>query len=262
MKHRQRVFCKPLRKENWTNKLLSTAVCLFVAGQAAAATIYEAGIDDLGRAYTTHTLDMFTDPVYEEGWGLYRGSGSQSAIDGVLTVKAPSYYEIVAPSSIWEGTVSNLGGWVIETRMSRDSSSIGTPGIWVNDGANLFFALFDPEGLRLTDAFSGGVALVDTSAFHTYRFEGVGDTLNVIVDGSLARSYLSSKPSGGSFTLMFGDLNDTPTGNSISNWDYFSVTTFAPPVPEADTYAMMLAGLGLVGFMARRRNEGKCSIGW
>ena len=26
------------------------------------------------------------------------------------------------------------------------------------------------------------------------------------------------------------------------------------PVPEAETYAMMLAGLGLVGFMARRRN--------
>lgn len=30
------------------------------------------------------------------------------------------------------------------------------------------------------------------------------------------------------------------------------VATLAP-VPEADTYAMMLAGLGLVGFMARRR---------
>jgi hypothetical protein len=27
----------------------------------------------------------------------------------------------------------------------------------------------------------------------------------------------------------------------------------AAPVPEAETYAMMLAGLGLVGFMARRR---------
>jgi hypothetical protein len=27
------------------------------------------------------------------------------------------------------------------------------------------------------------------------------------------------------------------------------------PVPEAETYAMMLAGLGLVGFMARRRKQ-------
>ena len=29
----------------------------------------------------------------------------------------------------------------------------------------------------------------------------------------------------------------------------------AAPVPEADTYAMMLAGLGLVGFAVRRRSK-------
>jgi len=29
--------------------------------------------------------------------------------------------------------------------------------------------------------------------------------------------------------------------------------TYAAPIPEAETYALMLAGLGLVGFMARRR---------
>lgn len=32
-----------------------------------------------------------------------------------------------------------------------------------------------------------------------------------------------------------------------------SISATALPVPEADTYAMLLAGLGLVGFMARRR---------
>lgn len=31
------------------------------------------------------------------------------------------------------------------------------------------------------------------------------------------------------------------------------LTSFAAPVPEADTWAMLLAGLGLLGFMARRR---------
>jgi len=28
------------------------------------------------------------------------------------------------------------------------------------------------------------------------------------------------------------------------------------PVPEPETYAMFLAGLGLIGFIARRRNQG------
>ncbi|HZV67872.1 MAG TPA: FxDxF family PEP-CTERM protein, partial [Telluria sp.] len=28
------------------------------------------------------------------------------------------------------------------------------------------------------------------------------------------------------------------------------------PVPEPETYGMMLAGLGVLGFLARRRNDG------
>ena len=34
-----------------------------------------------------------------------------------------------------------------------------------------------------------------------------------------------------------------------------AVTNLAAPVPETETYAMMLAGLGLVGFMAHRRRK-------
>lgn len=36
-------------------------------------------------------------------------------------------------------------------------------------------------------------------------------------------------------------------------WRFDMVTVHAAPVPEPETYALMLAGLGLVGFMARRR---------
>ena len=34
-------------------------------------------------------------------------------------------------------------------------------------------------------------------------------------------------------------------------WATFAAT----PVPEPETYAMILAGLGLMGFMARRRKQ-------
>lgn len=33
------------------------------------------------------------------------------------------------------------------------------------------------------------------------------------------------------------------------------VDVVAPPIPEPETYAMLLAGLGLLGFMARRKNN-------
>ncbi len=38
--------------------------------------------------------------------------------------------------------------------------------------------------------------------------------------------------------------------------DGVSISVTAQPIPEAHTYAMLLAGLGLVGFMARRRASG------
>jgi hypothetical protein len=67
--------------------------------------------------------------------------------------------------------------------------------------------------------------------------------------------------------------------NNWGNTTYFNVTTgtgpliasvsftasqnafetdnhaFLSPIPEPETYAMMLAGLGLLGFMARRRKQ-------
>lgn len=38
-------------------------------------------------------------------------------------------------------------------------------------------------------------------------------------------------------------------------WRFDMVTVQAAPVPEPEAYALMLAGLGLVGFMARRRHR-------
>lgn len=44
-------------------------------------------------------------------------------------------------------------------------------------------------------------------------------------------------------------------GNAGNGWSHSSIYT-AAPVPEPETYALMLAGLGLVGFAVRRRKLG------
>ncbi|NDP48708.1 MAG: PEP-CTERM sorting domain-containing protein [Sulfuriferula multivorans] len=62
----------------------------------------------------------------------------------------------------------------------------------------------------------------------------------------------------GSVSLEISNLLDTSgfSGSASIYKDFIGLsafTTTVSPVPEANTYAMMLAGLGLVGFMARRR---------
>jgi hypothetical protein len=67
--------------------------------------------------------------------------------------------------------------------------------------------------------------------------------------------YATDSASGATFNSYF-DLfdGDDANWNSISGeWTGYTVT--AVPVPEASTYAMMLAGLGLVGFMGARKKS-------
>ena len=54
----------------------------------------------------------------------------------------------------------------------------------------------------------------------------------------------------GTFQYLLG-FNDSFTGDA--DYDDFVVGVNFSPVPEPETYAMLLAGLGLIGYSARRR---------
>ncbi|MDP2028030.1 MAG: PEP-CTERM sorting domain-containing protein [Thiobacillus sp.] len=63
--------------------------------------------------------------------------------------------------------------------------------------------------------------------------------------------------------LFYWDLASTPTSYTFGlataaphmSFAQVAVDIAAAPVPEPETYAMLLAGLGLVGWQARRRNK-------
>jgi hypothetical protein len=99
-----------------------------------------------------------------------------------------------------------------------------------------------------------------------------GHTLSVSINGETWASALGAESRGGDVlaggqadlrhTLSWGGISNLSDENgqaisgftaisASSGYDY--VNAFPAAVPEADTYAMMLAGLGLVGFAARRR---------
>ncbi|SEL62758.1 FxDxF family PEP-CTERM protein [Nitrosovibrio tenuis] len=111
-----------------------------------------------------------------------------------------------------------------------------------------------------TDSHSNFSPLLSTPSFGDINVHGLGLNLISNVNRSLVDSVLlpdsnsfvtSSEVETTLFELAFSGpgLND----NFTLSGQLTSFTT--SPVPEPETYAMLLAGLGLVGFIARRRKQ-------
>ncbi len=103
----------------------------------------------------------------------------------------------------------------------------------------------------------------DTALRPGYR---LGQTVQVALDGHLLGTVASLTPTwttttfsaanigGGTHTLSFSGMADGATYVDTSAF-LDNVRMTVTPVPEPETYAMMLAGLGLLGFMARRKKS-------
>ena len=93
-----------------------------------------------------------------------------------------------------------------------------------------------------------------------FLFVSFVDNANEEVNASsLSFTFLNNgnnAPSPYTLTLdapTFSTSAPTRVGGSGATFGAFSSATIASPVPEPETYALMLAGLGLVGWAARRR---------
>ena len=119
--------------------------------------------------------------------------------------------------------------------------STGTPGPGCMANGDLWTVLvgYDGGSNKLTVSVQDGNAtpdlLIDTTSF---------DIASII--GS-ANAYVG-------FT---GSTGSAWANEDIKDWQFANTTELSSPspVPEPETYAMLLAGLGLLGFMARRRKQ-------
>ena len=136
-----------------------------------------------------------------------------------------------------------------------------------------------PLGLGMTDPYSvisiGGAATLSFStAVNAFSFTwgspDDGNSLDIATTNFGTTTYTGSQ-----FKTLGGLVGDgmnantrlftiTGTGGTLINSITFKSSNIAfevatAPIPEPETYALMLAGLGAVGFMARRRRAAQAS---
>ena len=150
-----------------------------------------------------------------------------------------------------------------------------------DNGSQYVVAPLGPESTSLTMSKTGG-GLFDLSSFDgagTFNF-GEGSTFipnQIDVTGVLAgggtvyQAFQIDKSTGSNGSLNFTSyafsssftnlvsVRFSSSGSDQPDYNGFSVdninATAVTAVPEAQTYAMLLAGLGMMGFVARRRRK-------
>jgi hypothetical protein len=149
------------------------------------------------------------------------------------------------------------------------SASVGTLALAGTGGTNLGFAKSDEtvyaflgtSGIAPTTFLTAISTNADVNPQHVTN-AGLSFGVNAIalVPDADFGEYTGARSGNASFASYASMVNDAANWNDVASGEFtgnilnstaFSVTA----VPEASTYGMMLAGLGLVGFMARRRNS-------
>ena len=248
--HRLRPFATPLL----------AAACFALAGSAYASTTHSA-FDDIEDSVATDGFNNLTagritaaqltaglaanvdgsagDTIfrkmsggaYPASAGLYQFSGAGSTFEMAVADAADGLTSIVFQSYINISRGANGVDGLFETGYA--------PRLSYNNGTQFLTAsLVETENLSYTDFFSGQVVASDPNnpnhATFTWNLAALGITVPV-----------------DSFRITFG--TDTHSQTEAFQLDQL----VAAPVPEPETWALMLGGLGLITLSARRRiNKG------
>jgi hypothetical protein len=144
----------------------------------------------------------------------------------------------------------NIGN-LSEIPSFSDGSGLFAPGESISD--NWFFSIgplpADFSGL-VSSVYTQSTGFIDDFMVSLTGPDGYMASWEAFSSGGT----LGFQWAAGADTLVAGDYTLSVTGVARGSTTY-SVDFTAAPIPEPETYALMLAGLGAVGFVARQRRK-------
>ena len=181
----------------------------------------------------------FLSTITAVGVDGYNGFSIVAATNSPITRTAGAYtYTAAASSSSFFGAGTVANPW-LSTNVATDSITFSgfSPNV-VGIGGNFFGS--DINGLFA----AGNITLVAT--------DSLGAISTQTITAATVSSFLGFRSTGTITSLVVASVQGaTPLWPTVDNLT-MGVAAVGN-VPEPETYALMLAGLGVVGFMARRR---------
>ncbi|WP_296895040.1 PEP-CTERM sorting domain-containing protein [Thiobacillus sp.] len=214
--------------------------CCVTSNVAQAASIQSMTVEEIGTA----SVGLGTSALAGGGgWGNWQDQFGN-------TTAAPAYF-----------TSNGVDGGIL-MGITQANGSISQNIVWAGNVGNINTLNGAPSG-----SISGGIMNLNFAGLVAEYFAPTNLALNISPDsGSLATHVAMLDASHYYYTADWthvanNDVIDTVTKSVLSGWNgsttilHFEGIATLAPVPEAETYAMMLTGLGLVGFMAKRRRQ-------
>lgn len=152
-----------------------------------------------------------------------------------------------------QAVTQNLGALVAPQSVTFGNTITGTGVAFQDD--YLFTLTPDAtfSSITLSIDLTGGVFSIDPGSFTSQLWSGgqlIAAATTSFVNGGAQALIQSLSIAAGSYDLR---VLGTTTGSAGGSY-FGNMNVVVNPVPEPETYAMLMAGLGLLGFMARRRN--------
>lgn len=238
--------------------VLATTGALMGVSTGANADLYlngelQIGAQGFGNAHRLLTIQAQGNNTFE--------SGAIGIVGGSMVALSPG----IADASVFSGNgVTNLGG--NEVSPLTDTLKFGIPTLgelnWLSGAnVNLLFNAVEPggNGLTVNDVtlkfYNGNnvIAAIDGNFSLASTTPGNGNAGFLISVDAAQQTYLNTnvfnQAGAASFRIA---LESTITGAAGGPESFSAIVSHAP---EPGVYGMLLSGLGLMGFVAKRRKQ-------